>query len=56
MQAQGQGWAAWLEPLEAVRLGVITVPRSLLVIEGEDEALVTPIYDHMRRGMMRGGG
>lgn len=55
-QARGRGWTAQLEPLDSVRLGVMVISRSLLVIEGEDDGLVTPVYDHMRRSMVRGGG
>ncbi len=51
----GQGWSARLIELEPGRVGVISVPRDLLVIEG-DAAAVEPVHGLMRRRTMRGGG
>jgi len=56
MDAEGEGWKATLSVLEPVQLKTMVIPRSLLVIEGQEDALVQPVYDYMRRGMMRGGG
>ena len=51
----GSGWKAHLLPLPPVRITVLTVPRDLLVIEGETPA-VELIHAFMRRKTMRGGG
>lgn len=52
---RGDGWLAWLEPMEPARVGSITVPRDLLVIEGTDAA-VESVHALMRSRTMRGGG
>ena len=53
--AEGVGWCAHLQALEAVTLFTITIPRDLLMIEGEAEA-ARVTADFMRRKTMRGGG
>jgi len=53
--AEGVGWRAHLQEMEAVKLFTITVPRDLLIIEGESDA-ARAIADFMRRKTMRGGG
>ena len=53
--ASSQGWSATLVQLEPAQVSVISVPRDLLVIEGEPDA-VERIQAHMRRRTMRGGG
>lgn len=53
--AQGSGWQARLQALDPVVLGIATIPRDLLILEGRPDAL-RPVYDHMRRMTMRGGG
>ncbi|MBI5667827.1 MAG: hypothetical protein HZC41_07445 [Chloroflexi bacterium] len=53
--AAGAGWSAQLLPLPPARIGVITVPRDLLVIEGDDRA-VEQVHIFLRRKTMRGGG
>ncbi len=52
---RGDGWLAWLEPMEPAQVGSITVPRDLLVIEGIDTA-VELVHALMRARTMRGGG
>jgi hypothetical protein len=55
--AEGEGWQAHLIELEPAKVGsTITIRRDVLVIEGDDEALVTPIYNFVRKNMIRGGG
>lgn len=56
LAVKGEGWRAWLEAMEPARITVMVIPRDLLVIEGEDEAVVEPVYRHMRQKTMRGGG
>jgi hypothetical protein len=51
----GSGWSAVLIELEAAQIGVISVPRDLLVIEGQPNA-VERIHSLMRRRTIRGGG
>jgi len=51
----GQGWSAVLIEIESAQVGVISVPRDLLVIEGEPD-IVEQIHTLMRRRTMRGGG
>ncbi len=53
--ATGQGWSAVLVEMEPAQVGVISVPRDLLVIEGQPEP-VDRIHALMRRRTMRGGG
>lgn len=48
-------WSAVLIKMEPAQVGVITVPRDLLVIEGESD-IVERVYAQMRRRTMRGGG
>jgi hypothetical protein len=55
LAVEGVGWSARLDALEPAQVGAITVPRDLLVIEG-DEAAVATIRDFMERRTMRGGG
>ena len=52
---RGDGWMAWLVPMEPAQVGSITVPRDLLVIEGTDGA-VELVHALMRARTMRGGG
>lgn len=52
---RGDGWYAWLEPLEPAQVGSIIVPRDLLVIEGKTAA-IEPVHSFMRSKTMRGGG
>lgn len=51
----GDGWHAELIALEPVYVSVIEVRRDQLIIEGDADA-VQPVYDHLRRKTMRGGG
>ncbi len=51
----GQGWSAELIEMEPAQVGVIRVPRDLLVIEGES-GTVEQVHAFMRRRTMRGGG
>lgn len=51
----GPDWSAKLIKMEPAQVGVIRVPRDLLVIEG-DPHIVEPIHAFMRRRTMRGGG
>lgn len=51
----GSGWSAELHPQPPAQIGVMFVPRDLLVIEGDDDA-VARIHAFMRRKTMRGGG
>lgn len=51
----GSGWSAVLIEMEPAQVGVISVPRDLLVIEGELDD-VERIHALMRRRTMRGGG
>lgn len=53
--AQGSGWVATLIELEPAQMTVFSIPRDLLVIEGEPDA-VDRVHAHMRRCTMRGGG
>lgn len=53
--AAGAGWSAELLPLPPAHIGVITVLRDLLVIEGDDHA-VDQVHTFLRRKTMRGGG
>lgn len=53
--ATGTGWQAELQAMPPVELGVMRIPRDLLVIEG-DEAVVTEVVAFMKRKTMRGGG
>jgi hypothetical protein len=55
LAVRGNGWLAWLEPMEPAQVGSITVPRDLLVIEGS-AAAVEPVHALMRSRTMRGGG
>lgn len=54
--AVGQGWSAEIVALEPAVLGKFSIPRDLLVIEGEDDAAVQTVHAFMRRQTMRGGG
>lgn len=51
----GLGWSAILIELEPAQIGVIRVPRDLLIIEGQPNA-VEHIHALMRRRTIRGGG
>jgi hypothetical protein len=52
----GAGWHATLVPMDdAVITPILHVPRDLLVIEGETDA-VSRIGNFMRHKTMRGGG
>ena len=52
----GRGWSAEIRALEPAALGKFTIPRDLLIIEGDDEAEVQGVHAFMRRQTMRGGG
>jgi hypothetical protein len=57
LSVNGKGWHARLEGMEPAQIGpAISVRRDLLVIEGDDPAIVTPVYDFIRKNMIRGGG
>ena len=57
LSVQGDGWQARLEELEPAQVGsIVGIRRDLLIIEGDDEAIVTPVYDFIRKNMLRGGG
>ncbi len=53
--AAGEGWTASLRQLDPARIGSLSVPRDLLVIEGEPSS-VDLVHAFMRRQTMRGGG
>lgn len=55
LSVQGDGWSARLDALEPAQVGAFTIPRDMLILEGDDEA-VPPIRDFMERKTMRGGG
>lgn len=55
LAVRGDGWLAWLEPMEPAQVGSFTIPRDRLVIEGEVTA-VEPVHSLMRSRTMRGGG
>lgn len=55
--AHGDGWWASLHPLPPAQIGSIhNIQRDMLVIEGNDARIVTPVYDFVRVNMIRGGG
>ncbi len=56
LAVQGDGWSAWLEELPPAQIITMTVPRDMLIIEGDDEAAVSEVRAYMRRKTMRGGG
>lgn len=51
----GLGWSAVLIELEPAQIEVLSVPRDMLVIEGQPNA-VERIHALMRRRTIRGGG
>jgi len=51
----GDGWQAKLIALEPAYVSVIKVRRDQVIIEGDVNA-IQPVYDHLRRKTMRGGG
>ena len=54
---QGKGWQSRVDELEPALVGsMIRIRRDLVVIEGDDETIVTPVYDFVRQNMIRGGG
>jgi hypothetical protein len=55
LSVEGDGWSARLDALEPAQLGAMSIPRDLLVIEGDDDA-VAPVREFMERKTMRGGG
>lgn len=55
LAVRGDGWSAWLEELPPAQIITLTVPRDLLIIEGDDAA-VADVQAFMRRKTMRGGG
>ena len=52
----GQGWQAELVEMEPVQIGVMSIRRDMLVIEGSDGDEVTSVHAFMRQKTMRGGG
>lgn len=52
---QGKGWNANIEKMEPAQILTITVPRDMVVIEG-DESEVDRVHAFMRQKTMRGGG
>lgn len=56
LSVTGEGWKAWLEELEPVKIITMTVRRDMLIIEGDDEETVNDVHAFMRRKTMRGGG
>ncbi len=54
--AAGQGWSAQIVALDPAVLGKFSIPRDLLIIEGDDDAAVQAVHAFMRRQTMRGGG
>jgi hypothetical protein len=55
LAVRGDGWLAWLEPMEPAQVGSIAIPCDLLVIVGK-AAAVEPVQALMRSRTMRGGG
>lgn len=54
LEVAGDGWTASLEALEPDRLGIVTIPRDRLVIEG-DPRQVERVSAFMRRHVTRRG-
>ena len=55
LAVSGEGWSAYLEPIEPAVVGAMRILRDRLVIAGDDSA-VERISAFMRRKTMRGGG
>lgn len=55
LAVSGEGWSAYLEPLEPAVVGTMRIPRDRLVIAGDDLA-VERVSAFMRFKTMRGGG
>lgn len=55
LAVSGEGWSAYLEPIEPAVVGAMRIPRDRLVIAGDDPA-VERISAFMRCKTMRGGG
>jgi hypothetical protein len=55
LAVSGDGWSAYLEPIEPAVVGAVQIPSDRLVISGHDSA-VERISAFMRRKTMRGGG
>lgn len=51
----GDDWHAQLHPMEPAIIGVMSIRRDMLVIEGTPEE-ADRVCAHMRRRTMRGGG
>ena len=47
--AEGEGWSACIEALEPDQVGIVSVPRDRLVIEGDNEAAVERVHTFMVR-------
>ncbi len=48
LEVQGKGWSATIEALEPDQVGIVSIPRDRLVIEG-DERAVERVYSFMWR-------
>ena len=55
-RAVGAGWSATLVEMEPAILGAFSIPRDLLILEGDDDVAVQAAHAFMRRQTMRGGG
>ena len=52
---QGEDWTAVLIEMQPAQVGVIRVPRDILIVEGAPD-MVERVHLLMRRRTMRGGG
>lgn len=55
LAVEGEGWSARLEAMPPAEIGMVSIRRDLLIIEG-DAAAVEPVHAFMRGKTMRGGG
>ncbi len=55
LNVTGNEWTASLQPLPPAQIGINSIRRDLLIIEGSDER-VEFLHAFMRRKTMRGGG
>jgi hypothetical protein len=44
---EGKGWSACIEALEPDQVGIVSVPRDRLVIEGDNAAAVERVHTFM---------
>lgn len=56
LSVEAEGWSARLEEMEPAKIITMLVRRDMLIIEGDNEAIIEPIHYFMRQKTMRGGG